>query len=100
MVNTSMGAASTVTVSGTRMRSCAASYAVPHCPVCRFTMSCQPVGTGSVQRVYVPAGTTTPPMTRSRSVRNWVAALAPVRQTVPHGTTFPKISRPRFEGRP
>src|SRR5687767_3926011 len=63
-------------------------------------ISCQPVVFGIVHRVYEPAGTRTLPTIRSRSVVNPVAEFAPVRQTVPQGTTGPpKISRPRAEGR-
>jgi hypothetical protein len=65
-----------------------------------FTISFQPVGVGRVHSVYLPAGTAAPPIVRSTDVLSWVAALAPVRQTVFHGTRFPKISRPRLVGRP
>ena len=62
-------------------------------------MSFQPLGVGSVQSVYLPTGTVAPPMTRSTGVLNCVAALAPVRHTLFHGSRAPKMSRPRREGR-
>ena len=63
-------------------------------------MTFQPVCDGKVQSVYLPAGTLAPPITRSTGVLNCVAAFAPVRHTLFHGTTSPKITRPRFIGRP
>src|SRR5947209_3767391 len=62
-------------------------------------MSCAPVGDGTVHNVYLPAGITVVPNARSLSVVNTVAALAPVRQTWFHGTTLPKMTRPRLSGR-
>src|SRR6266571_1669124 len=56
-------------------------------------------GEGSVHREYLPAGTGVPAMTRSALVSNTVAWFAPVRHTWFQGTTFPKITRPRVEGR-
>src|ERR1044072_1522535 len=63
-------------------------------------MTFQPDSVGNVHSVYLPAGTVAPPITRSTGVSNCVAAFAPVRHPVFHGTTLPKISRPRFSGRP
>src|ERR1019366_2463449 len=62
-------------------------------------MSDAPLGVGSVHKVYLPAGTTVVPKTRSAEVVNSVAAFAAVRQTWFHGTTFPKIVLPRRNGR-
>src|ERR1051325_6368629 len=62
-------------------------------------MSFHPPGEGSVHREYLPAGTGVPAMTRSALVSNTVAWFAPVRHTWFQGATFPKITRPRVEGR-
>src|SRR5213078_5220416 len=62
-------------------------------------MSFQPPGAGSVHREYLPAGTGAPAITRSALVSNTVAWFAPVRHTWFQGTTFPKITRPRIDGR-
>ena len=62
-------------------------------------MSFQPPGEGSVQREYLPAGTGVPAITRSALVSKTVAWFAPVRHTWFQGTTFPKMARPRVEGR-
>src|SRR6516164_4629438 len=59
----------------------------------------QSPGFGSVKSVYSPAGTLAPAITRSLSVTNVVAAFAPVRHQTFHGTTSPKITRPRALGR-
>src|SRR2546426_1536544 len=56
-------------------------------------------GAGTVQRLYSPAGSLVPATIKSASVSSTVAALAPVRHTWFHGTTPPKITRPRAEGR-
>src|SRR5260370_42175332 len=63
-------------------------------------ISFAPVAVGSVHRVYFPAGTSLSPNIRSLDVVNCVAAFAPVRHTLFHGTTsLPKITRPRLYGR-
>src|SRR5215471_7457441 len=56
-------------------------------------------------KLYVPAGTWTPAISRSASVMSVVAALAPARQTgyvqsFESNPASPKISRPRMEGAP
>ena len=82
-----------------RARSYCASYSVPHCPVFLLMMSFQAAGDGMVQRLYLPAGTVVPATLNSPFVSSTVASLAPVRHTLFQGTTFPKITRPRTEGR-
>ena len=62
-------------------------------------MSFQPPGDGMVQRLYLPAGSLVPASVRSALVSSMVAWFAPVRHTWFQGTTFPKITRPRVEGR-
>src|SRR3989441_8754561 len=51
MVNCSTGWASFSTFMSSRTRSWAASYRVPHCPVCLLMMSFHPEADGSVHRV-------------------------------------------------
>jgi hypothetical protein len=63
-------------------------------------ISFHPPRAGSVQRLYEPRGTVTPPTLRSALVVSTVAALAPVRHTSSYGTTPPRMVRPRRDGRP
>src|SRR5207253_4489299 len=99
MVNCSTGCASDSTFMSSRAKSYLASYAVPHCPVFRLMMSFQAARPGMVHKVYFPAVRVVPPTTRSELVSNTVASFAPVRHTWSHGTTFPKMTRPRADGR-
>ena len=81
MVNFSTGVPTLSAFIGARPRSWARPYSVPHCPVCRFTISSTPATCGRVHRVYVPAGSDNPASVIGAEVVSWVAAFAPVRQT-------------------
>src|SRR3989454_11699360 len=99
MVNCSTGRASRSTFMSSRAKSCFASYWVPHCPVLLLTMSFHPSGEGTDHRLYLPAGRLVPAITRSALVSSTVASFAPVRHTVVHGTTLPKVARLLIDGR-
>jgi hypothetical protein len=81
IVNSSTGAVSAWVVILATPRLREALYSVPHCPVCLFTISSTPSVCGTVQRVYVPAGTCSPASFMDADVVNCVAAFAPVRHT-------------------
>src|ERR1700692_4891321 len=71
---------------------------MPHSPVCLLIIKVHLVCVGSVNRVYLPAGTLLPPTITSAFRTNVVASSAPARQTSPNGTRSPKILRPRMRG--
>src|SRR5688572_5844212 len=99
----STGAAGLLTVIGTRPRSCALLYSVPHWHVCLLMMSCHGLVSVATYKVYFPLGTVRLPIVRSASVENAVALFAPARHTgyVAYLLTWPpgpKILRPRIDG--
>src|SRR4051794_36222048 len=81
IVNSSTGAATAWLVILAMPRLCEASYSVPHCPVCLFTIRSTPPLCGAVHNVYLPAGTWRPASLIGAEVVNCVASLAPVRHT-------------------
>src|SRR2546429_6519349 len=70
IVNCSTAWASRSTFMSTRAKSYCASYWVPDCPVVRLRINFQPSGEGMVQRLYLPAGTAVPAITRSAQVQS------------------------------